>query len=155
MFAEDLEPHFHWLQLHSSQVKYTTTIDPDCLRVKILDRDAANTYIAVKLPRAFVPDLAIARPHLSVVHNATTTSWDTWFRVKHRLATLLSARKITCFFRARVSNVYKFAVDDQCELGVLIRMMQEVIAEFHVGQTPLDCVQELHMTFHQLNHHTV
>jgi len=155
MFDEDLASHFHWIQLHSSQIKYTTTIDPDCLHMQILDRDAANTYIAVKLPHAFVPDLAIIRPHLSVVHNATTTNWDTWFRMKHRLATLLSARKITCFFRARVSHVYKFVVDDNSELGVLIRMMQEVIAEFHVGPHPLDRVQELHMTFHQLNHHTV
>ena len=46
-------------------------------------------------------------------------------------------------------------IDEDSELGVLSRMLQAIVRNYHPADTPIDVVQELHLTFNQLGHHTV
>ena len=155
MHTAELEPHFTHLQLMASTKIYRTKIDCSCLHMKITNRDTGATYVALLLPYKFTPTMAIVRPHVSLVHNVRTAGWQAYYHMKHSLTTLLNQRDITCYFRTTVSHPYKFVIDENCELGVLARMLQAIIRNYHPANHPIDIVQELHFTFEQLGYPTV
>jgi len=154
MHAPELAPHFRSLQQHVLRTRYRTKIDATNLHMKIQNRDTGATYVAIALPNEFTPCLAVVRPHVSLVHDVAPPDWTSWYEMKHTLTTLLNPRDVTCFFQAG-NNPYKYVIDERSELGVLIRMMQRIIRNYHPANRPIDVVQELHFTFNQVGHHTV
>ena len=154
MHAPELAPHFRSLQQHVLRTRYRTKIDATNLHMKITHRDTGATYVALLLNHEFVPKLAIDRPHMTLVHDVRTDGWQAFYHMKHTLTTLLNERHIQCYFRP-TSNPYKYVIDENCELGVLARMLQAIIRNYHPADTPIDIVQELHFTFNQLGYPTV
>ena len=154
VYASELVPHFKSLQLRAGTIIHKTSVDPSCLFMRITNAETGQTYISLVLPNEFTPRLAVVRPHVSLVHDVAPPDWASWYEMKHTLTTLLNPREVTCYFRAG-SHPHKYVIDERSELGVLIRMLQRIIINHHPANTPVDVVQELHFTFHQLGHHTV
>jgi hypothetical protein len=156
LYTPDLVQHFRGLQVHAGSIIYTTRISPESLVMNCIDRDGTG-YVAMLFKHEFKPQLPIVRPHASLVHNLKVPDWKAWWRLKHCLCMMLTERTVQCFFQQRCSHPYKFVLDENCELGVLLRMLQDEIAAAHTGGTDIkvDIVQELHLTFHKIMDHTV
>ena len=154
MYSPALEHHFRGVQQHSGTIRYSTRISAEYLHMKI-SADGIG-YIALLFTEDFMPTLPVFRPHVTLAYSVHLPDWPAWWGLKHRLTTFLNTRTITCFF-ARNQHAYKFVLHEDSELTVLCRIMQAEIRAAHVpveGKN-LDLCCELHMTFHQMMHHTV
>ena len=142
-------PNIQHMQTFAASHFFKFRLNADCLYLK--GSEESGLYIALVFRQDSVPMFPIHLPHVSICHGLYIgESWNTLWRLKHSLATLLSARTITV-------EVYpqgdELTLTSRSELTELVMMLQEIISAFSIAPPPqqvrmFSLVTRLHFSWH-------
>jgi hypothetical protein len=131
-------------------------VSPDCLYIQ--GSGSSGIYIALHLKLGSTPIFPIVHPHISLCHGLSVgDSWESLWRLKLELVSLLPARSITM---SVVRDGDVLVLTDNCEMATVCRVMQEVVGRYSLpapaSQDKQFClVGSLHCTWHTVGHATV
>ena len=163
--AQSLELHFQQVMNIVSGSYWKVRINPDSLVMRVNSPSPTDPiqvqtmYIALNLGtqiehvHSTLPVFPQFRGHISIAYNMDTMgSWDLMWRTKHRLCSLLAERWVTFGLSPRTNS---WSLTANCELAVLIVMLQKIVREMH-NNVDVDLqLADPHATFNAGNFYDV